>query len=88
MFRRGREARRPGIATRLPHSHRRRGRIDRVPVSGVEALTIALAEQARAGALKATTLVWKAGMSSWTAAQDVPEVAAVLGAVPPPLPPS
>jgi len=50
--------------------------------------TIALAEQARAGALSATTLVWKAGMSGWTAAKDVPEVAAVLGAVPPPLPPS
>ena len=46
----------------------------------------ALADQARSGALTATTLVWKAGMSSWTAARDVPEVAAVLAAVPPPLP--
>jgi membrane protease subunit (stomatin/prohibitin family) len=50
--------------------------------------TIALAEQARAGALTPTTLVWKTGMSGWTAAKDVPEVAAVLGAAPPPLPPS
>jgi membrane protease subunit (stomatin/prohibitin family) len=50
--------------------------------------TTALADQARAGALTPTTLVWKAGMGAWTAAKDVPEVAAVLGAVPPPLPPS
>jgi membrane protease subunit (stomatin/prohibitin family) len=50
--------------------------------------TIALAEQARAGTLTPTTLVWKTGMSGWTAAKDVPEVAAVLGAAPPPLPPS
>jgi membrane protease subunit (stomatin/prohibitin family) len=50
--------------------------------------TTALAEQARSGALTAETLVWKSGMSTWTAARDVPEVAAVLGAVPPPLPPS
>jgi hypothetical protein len=50
--------------------------------------TAALAEQARSGALTAATLVWKAGMSSWAAAKDVPEIAAVLGAVPPPLPPS
>jgi membrane protease subunit (stomatin/prohibitin family) len=50
--------------------------------------TDALAAQARAGALTPTTLVWKNGMTAWTPAQDVPEVAAVLGAVPPPLPPS
>jgi membrane protease subunit (stomatin/prohibitin family) len=50
--------------------------------------TTALAAQARSGALTPETLVWKAGMSTWTAARDVPEVAAVLGAVPPPLPPS
>jgi membrane protease subunit (stomatin/prohibitin family) len=50
--------------------------------------TTALAEQARSGALTPETLVWRAGMSSWTAARDVPEVAAALGAVPPPLPPS
>jgi membrane protease subunit (stomatin/prohibitin family) len=50
--------------------------------------TTALAEHARSGALTPGTLVWKAGMNTWTAARDVPEVAAVLGAVPPPLPPS
>jgi membrane protease subunit (stomatin/prohibitin family) len=50
--------------------------------------TTALAAQARSGALTPETLVWKAGMSTWTAARDVPEVAAVLAAVPPPLPPS
>ena len=47
-----------------------------------------LADQARSGVLTPETLVWKAGMGTWTAARDVPEVAAVLGAVPPPLPPS
>jgi len=50
--------------------------------------TAALADQARSGALTPATLVWKAGMAGWTAAQEVPEVAAVFGAVPPPLPPS
>jgi membrane protease subunit (stomatin/prohibitin family) len=48
----------------------------------------ALAAQARAGTLTPTTLVWRSGMAAWTPAQDVPEVAAVLGAAPPPLPPS
>jgi membrane protease subunit (stomatin/prohibitin family) len=50
--------------------------------------TTALADRARAGVLSAETLVWRAGMASWTAAAQVPEVAAVLAAVPPPLPPS
>jgi membrane protease subunit (stomatin/prohibitin family) len=48
----------------------------------------ALAAQARAGTLTAETLVWKNGMAAWTPAQDVPELASVLGSVPPPLPPS
>jgi membrane protease subunit (stomatin/prohibitin family) len=47
-----------------------------------------LAAQARSGALTATTLVWTTGMAAWTPAQEVPAVAAVLGAAPPPLPPS
>ena len=47
----------------------------------------ALATQAQSGTLTADTLVWRSGMAQWTAAKDVPEVAAVLGAVPPPLPP-
>jgi membrane protease subunit (stomatin/prohibitin family) len=50
--------------------------------------TDALAAQARAGTLTPATLVWRSGMPAWTPAQEVPEVAAVLGAVPPPLPPS
>jgi membrane protease subunit (stomatin/prohibitin family) len=48
----------------------------------------ALAAQARAGTFTAATLVWKNGMAAWTPAQDVPELASVLGSVPPPLPPS
>ena len=48
----------------------------------------ALAAQARTGSLTPTTLVWKSGMAAWTPAQEVPEVAALLGSAPPPLPPS
>lgn len=33
------------------------------------------------------TLVWKQGMANWAKAGDVPELASVFGAVPPPLPP-
>jgi hypothetical protein len=47
-----------------------------------------LSDAARAGTLTPTTLVWRAGMAAWTPAAQVPEVAAVLGAVPPPLPPA
>lgn len=47
----------------------------------------ALAARAASGGLAADTLVWRAGMAQWTAAADVPEVAALLGAAPPPLPP-
>lgn len=32
------------------------------------------------------TLVWKQGMPSWTPAEQTPEVAALFGAVPPPIP--
>ena len=45
-----------------------------------------LAGQARAGALTATTLVWRAGMASWAPAGQVPELAPVLASTPPPLP--
>ncbi len=38
------------------------------------------------GQLKATTLVWTNGMSAWTPAQQVPEIAAILQSSPPPLP--
>ncbi|GAA3511103.1 SPFH domain-containing protein [Actinocatenispora rupis] len=46
-----------------------------------------LAQQAASGALTANTLVWRQGMAQWTPAQQVPELAAVLGSTPPPLPP-
>jgi membrane protease subunit (stomatin/prohibitin family) len=45
-----------------------------------------LAEAARSGTLTAATLVWKSGMPAWTPAGQVPELAGVLGSVPPPLP--
>jgi hypothetical protein len=46
-----------------------------------------LAERVSAGAVTATTLVWKAGMAAWTPAGELPELAALLASVPPPLPP-
>jgi membrane protease subunit (stomatin/prohibitin family) len=47
----------------------------------------ALTAKAREGALTRATLVWKAGMSNWVAAETVPELHAVFAQVPPPLPP-
>ena len=47
-----------------------------------------LAQQVSGGALKHDTLVWKAGMAQWTPAGQVPEVAPLLAATPPPLPPA
>jgi len=44
-----------------------------------------LAAQVSTGALTPATLVWKAGMAQWTPAQQVPELAQLLGG-PPPLP--
>jgi membrane protease subunit (stomatin/prohibitin family) len=46
-----------------------------------------LAAQVGTGALHPTTLVWRAGLGQWTPAQQVPELAEVLGSTPPPLPP-
>jgi membrane protease subunit (stomatin/prohibitin family) len=46
-----------------------------------------LAAQVRGGAITPTTLVWKQGLPQWVPAQQVPEVAEILGSVPPPLPP-
>jgi membrane protease subunit (stomatin/prohibitin family) len=46
-----------------------------------------LAAQVTGGALTPTTLVWRAGMAQWAPAQQVPELANLFGAVPPPLPP-
>ena len=47
----------------------------------------ALATQVRDGAITATTLVWKQGLSQWVPAQQVPELAQIFGSIPPPLPP-
>lgn len=46
-----------------------------------------LAAQATAGRLTPQTLVWTQGMSQWTAAGQVPGLAAIFANVPPPLPP-
>ncbi|HEX6909420.1 MAG TPA: SPFH domain-containing protein [Longimicrobium sp.] len=46
----------------------------------------ALRGHAAGGQLTRDTLVWKQGMPSWTRAGDVPELADVFGATPPPLP--
>lgn len=48
-----------------------------------------LRQRIAAGLVTPDTLVWKPGMANWTAARDVPELAALLGpATPPPLPKS
>jgi membrane protease subunit (stomatin/prohibitin family) len=43
----------------------------------------AVAAKARSGQLTSGTLVWKQGMTSWTAAESVPELRALLAAMPP-----
>jgi membrane protease subunit (stomatin/prohibitin family) len=47
----------------------------------------ALAAQVRSGAITGSTLVWKQGLAQWVPAQQVPEIAEILGSVPPPFPP-
>ena len=44
--------------------------------------------RARDGQVTPKTLVWRNGMSSWTAAGDMPELHALFGAEPPPIPPA
>ena len=46
-----------------------------------------LSERVSSAELTPTTLVWRQGMAAWVAASDVPEIQALFGAVPPPLPP-
>jgi membrane protease subunit (stomatin/prohibitin family) len=46
----------------------------------------ALSAKIAAGEVTRETLVWKAGMAGWVAASEVPEVASLFGAAPPPLP--
>jgi membrane protease subunit (stomatin/prohibitin family) len=50
--------------------------------------TDALKEQIRTGHVTKDTLVWTEGMGEWTAARDIPAVAKLFGAVPPPIPPA
>jgi hypothetical protein len=38
------------------------------------------------GELQRDTLVWFQGMAQWTPASSVPELSALFGSVPPPLP--
>lgn len=45
-----------------------------------------LRQQIGSGGLTRETLVWKQGMPAWTAAGEVPELAALFGPTPPPLP--
>ncbi|MBV9107801.1 MAG: SPFH domain-containing protein [Gemmatimonadetes bacterium] len=47
----------------------------------------ALQQQAGSGAMTRDTLVWKQGMSAWTPAGQVDELAPLFASVPPPLPP-
>ena len=47
-----------------------------------------LQQSIAAGSVTRQTLVWSANMAGWTAAGQVPELAALFPAVPPPLPPS
>ena len=47
-----------------------------------------LKQKAQSGEINADTLVWRQGMSAWTAAAQVAEFNDILGAAPPPLPPA
>jgi hypothetical protein len=47
-----------------------------------------LAAKIRAGEITRQTLVWKAGMASWIAADSVAELQSLFATMPPPLPPS
>lgn len=62
-----------------------------VAVNGQQAGPFDLAvlqQMAQSGQLTRDSLVWKQGMSAWTAAGQVAELSAVFGAVPPPVPPA
>ena len=47
-----------------------------------------LAAKLRSGELSRSTLVWRAGMAGWIAAESVADLQSLFAAVPPPLPPS
>ena len=46
-----------------------------------------LQQMVQQGTLTKQTLVWKAGMAQWAAAQDCPELASLFAPTPPPVPP-
>lgn len=46
-----------------------------------------LRQMIQMGSIKQDTMMWKQGMSQWTAASQIPELISMFGAVPPPLPP-
>jgi membrane protease subunit (stomatin/prohibitin family) len=46
----------------------------------------ALSAHVKSGKLTRATLVWRAGMAAWAAAETVPELQSLFSAVPPPLP--
>jgi hypothetical protein len=46
----------------------------------------AIQQKVAAGAVTRSTLVWRAGMAQWAAADTVPELQALFANVPPPLP--
>ncbi len=48
----------------------------------------ALQQMVMQGQLTRETLVWQQGMAAWAAASTVPELEAIFGAVPPPMPPA
>ena len=61
-----------------------------VSVSGVQQGPFAvgqLQQMAQQGQLTPSAMVWTAGMAAWAAANTVPELAMLFGAVPPPPPP-
>jgi hypothetical protein len=45
-----------------------------------------LQSQAASGQLTRNSLVWRTGMAQWAKAGDVPELASIFAAVPPPVP--
>lgn len=47
-----------------------------------------LAQQVASGHLTRTSLVWRNGMAQWTQADQVPELAPLFSAAPPPMPPA
>ncbi len=46
-----------------------------------------LKDQIHSAKITEDTLMWREGMADWVPAKDVPEIAGLFGAVPPPLPP-